>query len=630
MKMNMHFEQPLWILAAIFCCIALFVVHLHLQKKRRTTLQSFAAASLIGSLTGNVSAVRRRIKFMLVLAALFFSLLALARPQYGHRWIDVKRKGIDILFAVDTSASMLAPDIRPNRLERSKLAILDFVERLDGDRVGLMPFAGSAFLMCPLTIDYIAFEETLQALDTTIIPEPGTNLQGAIDEAGRILDNDANHKLLVIITDGENLEGNALAAAERAYHKGMTIFTVGVGTREGELVPLPPQGSDENTSGYIKDVQGQYVISRLDEDSLRRISRATDGLYAPLGSRGQGLESIYKRKLSLIPKEELAERRQKVAVERFPWFLGLALFLLVFEYLITGRKSPSSPLSPPWKRGKALPTIVVMVLAAAAATPSSASPGEEAFNNGKYQAAIRYYEELLAKQPEDVIHYNYGTAAYKSQLYDKAIGAFNKALHSDNPLLQEKAYFNRGNAHFQMGKKSLGDDAEKTVDQWLKALNSYEAALELQPDDIRAKNNYQMVKKKLEDLRKQQQENQQKKTEKDGDQDNSETSAEQRQQQHRDNAQPQQRQSPEKSRKKDAPERGADQERGKNSPVREIGSPPDDRTGTADHAPQPPREDTLNKRQALQLLDEMKNEEGTLNLVPQPRQDIPRKRGKNW
>ncbi|HKJ64159.1 MAG TPA: VWA domain-containing protein [Desulfopila sp.] len=625
----MHFDQPLWILAAVFSCATLFLVHLHLQKKRKIRLHSFAAASLISSLTGNVSSARRRIKLMLVLSALFFSLLALARPQYGHRWIDVKRKGIDILFAVDTSASMLAPDIRPNRLERSKLAILDFVERLDGDRVGLMPFAGSAFLMCPLTIDYTAFEETLQALDTTIIPEPGTNLEGAIEKAGRILDNDANHKLLVIITDGEDLEGNALAAADRAYHKGMTIFTVGVGTREGELVPLAPRDSDQNTSGYMKDGQGQYIISRLDEDSLHRISKATDGLYAPLGSRGQGLDSIYTRKLSLIPKEELAERRQKVPVERFPWFLGLALFLLMLEYLIAGRKSPPSIFSPLWKRDKALPA-VALILAAAAATPSSASPGEEAFNNGEYQSAIRYYEELLASQPEDVIHYNYGTAAYKTKLYDKAITAFSKALHSDNPLLQEKAYFNLGNAHFQMGKESLEGDVDKTVDQWLKALSSYEAALELQPDNSRAKNNYQTVKKKLEDLRKQQQESQQKKTEKDDGQDNSDTSAGQRQQQQRDNGKPQQGQSPEDGRKKDAPERVAGEEGGKNSPVREIGTPPDDRTGTADHAPQHPQEDALNKHQALQLLDEMKNEEGTLNLVPQPRQNIPPKRGKNW
>ena len=171
-------------------------------------MQSFAGHNLISDLTRSVSTTKRTIKKVLLLGAVFCLFIALARPQYGYHWVDVKRKGIDILFAVDTSASMLAEDIQPNRLQRSKFAIIDFIKRLEGDRVGLMPFAGASFLICPLTIDYNAFEQALQELDTGIIPTPGTNIAQAIQSAEKILHNDANHKLLIVITDGENLDGD--------------------------------------------------------------------------------------------------------------------------------------------------------------------------------------------------------------------------------------------------------------------------------------------------------------------------------------------------------------------------------------------------------------------------------------
>ena len=234
----MQFAHAIWLVAGLAACALLSFSFVHFHRKGQIALQKFASGRLLEQLTQNVSVRRRQIKRILILAAVAALFVALARPQAGFEWKEVKRKGIDILMAVDTSKSMLATDVKPNRLERSKLGIMDFVSKLQGDRVGLIPFAGTAFLMCPLTLDYAAFRQSLDALDTEIIPRGGTDLASAIREAEFAFSNNANHKILVLVTDGEDLEGEALSAAKNAARKGLTIYTVGVGTPAGELIPL--------------------------------------------------------------------------------------------------------------------------------------------------------------------------------------------------------------------------------------------------------------------------------------------------------------------------------------------------------------------------------------------------------
>ncbi|RUM38460.1 MAG: hypothetical protein DSY57_02535, partial [Desulfobulbus sp.] len=251
MMITIHFARPIWLIAgALICCTILVLLWMNTSRrqKRRTR---FASEKMWRQLTANVSKTRRRLKTMLMLAAVFCCFAALARPQYGERWIDVKQKGIDILIGLDVSHSMLAPDVRPNRLTRAKLAIRDFVDRLDGDRVGLLPFAGTSFLMCPLTTDYNAFNESLDAVTPASIPVGGTNIAEVITKAETILHNESNYKILILVTDGENLQGKALAAAKEAAKQKMTIYTVGVGTKAGELVP-----DAMNKGGFIKDENG--------------------------------------------------------------------------------------------------------------------------------------------------------------------------------------------------------------------------------------------------------------------------------------------------------------------------------------------------------------------------------------
>ncbi|NPE28288.1 VWA domain-containing protein [Methanococcoides sp. SA1] len=510
------FGVPLWLSVGAVVIALLIFLYKKMGQRRERALQVFAAPHLLGKLCSNVSSQRRLLKRILLLAAIACCFTALARPQYGYKWIDVKRKGIDILFAVDTSKSMLAEDVSPNRLKRARFAILDFVGQLQGDRVGIMPFAGAAFLMCPMTIDYSAFESSLGAIDTTIIPKGGTDLAAVITEAEKVLSNEANHKILVLITDGENLQGDVLKAATAAAEKGMTIYSVGVGSREGELIPFHQNGK----SGFVKDEAGNFITSRLDENMLTQIAELTGGLYVPLGSSGEGLQAIYQKKLSLIPKEDVAEKRHKVALERFVWPLGAAIVLLMFEFLLGGRKSTHGLRMPfiktAGRRNKQKMTAVLLLLfglgTLVPAQQAEASKGEDAYGRGDFITASTFYDELLQESPNDArLHYNYGTAAYKNNMFEDAAKAFGEALKSDDLGLQKEAYYNRGNALFQRGNETLQTDPQHTIKMWTEAVASFDGALQLDSKNDDAHYNLELVKKSLEELKKQQEQQDQEK-----------------------------------------------------------------------------------------------------------------------
>ena len=502
----MDFAQPLWIAAGLFSCLALAATLLAWERQRRQRLARFAAPHLLPRLTASFSPGMRRLKMTLILLAVFFAFVALARPQYGHHWVEVQRRGIDLLFAIDTSKSMLAEDIKPNRLQRASLAVLDFVRQLRGDRVGLLPFAGSAYLLCPLTIDYEAFARSLAAVNVDLLPRGGTNLGEAIRKAAATLSSGSNHKILIILTDGEDLGGEAISAAEEAAAKGLTIYTVGVGSSRGEHIPLP------GGKGFVKDNGGTYVTSRLDSDTLQGIAAKTGGLYVPLGVSGEGLETIYREKLALVPKDELLEKRHHVPIERYQWPLALALALLVLEFLLGERRIPRglprTSLTRLWRRGGAAG---LLLLAVTLAPPhrALASPGEDAYSRGDYPAAAEYYRKRLEKEPDNPqLLYNLGTTAYRRSQYDEAIADFGRALKSDDPQLQQKAYFNRGNSLYRKGLEQQSNDGQAAERLWRQAIESYDAALGLDPADADATENRRLVAAGLEELQKRLQQNQ--------------------------------------------------------------------------------------------------------------------------
>lgn len=618
----MNFGHPLWIIIGVICTIGLYFLVLHFRHKRLEALEQFAAKNLLANLTRNVSQRKRNTKTLFYLAALFCLFIALARPQFGYQWIDVKRKGIDILFAIDTSRSMLAEDIRPNRLERSKFAILDFVGQLEGDRIGLMPFAGSAFLMCPLTIDYSAFEQSLQAIDTEIIPNPGTNIAQAIEYGEKVLQNDANYKLLIIITDGENLQGDTIKAVTQAAEEGMRIFTVGVGTAAGELIPFDNNGQQE----FIKDPNGKFVTSKLDETTLKKIAEKSDGLYVPLGDRGQGLETIYQEKLALIPKEELAEKRHKVPIERFQWALAAALFFLVVEFLLNSRKTRPFTFTLPKRIGRKThisPLILISLLFLQPLTVK-ASPGEDAYRAEDYLTASQYYEEAIENEPDNpALHFNYGATAYKNNMYDEAITSFNKALQSSDLQLQERAYYNRGTAQYRKGEESLQADSQKTIKNWQDSLASYDSCLKLQPENENARFNHDLIQKKLEELKKQEQQKKQ---------------SEQNEQENTDDNQKKQEQG-EQSQDQQTPADSGEEEKEQNLAEEQQKEEEQEAAtaGSEETEPEDSQEEQqsvvpgkLSKEEAEQLLNELRDEEGHLNFIPKGIRKPDNNSGRDW
>ena len=341
----MSFSHPAWLAAGVAACLALLGLWHRYDVRQHAALARFVSAHLRSQLTQSVSIGRRRIQRTLLLAALALLFVALAGPLAGYRWEQVSRRGIEIIFAVDTSRSMSTPDVRPDRLTRAKLAIDDFTNRLEGDGVGLVAFAGDAYLVCPVTLDYAAFHESLSSIDVNTIGRGGTDIASAIREAAAALRRrPSNDKILILVTDGEDLEGDALIAAQGAARQdGLKIYTVGVGTAQGDLIPL----SGNPNAGFVKDESGAFVKSHLDEPALKAIAAATGGQYAPLGPEGQGFETIYQRSLAPLLKHDLASRQQRVYIQRYQWPLSAALALLLLSMLIGTRARRTAPASAP-------------------------------------------------------------------------------------------------------------------------------------------------------------------------------------------------------------------------------------------------------------------------------------------
>jgi Ca-activated chloride channel homolog len=338
----MSFAYPFFLYSLLPLSLAFWALYSYGEKRKTSRKALFSQFYLKNEGLTNYHVVRHRIKVGLLYVSFVCFMIALARPQKGAYTLEIQGKSIDILFALDTSKSMLAQDIKPDRLSRAKLAIQDVLESLQGDRIGLIAFAGRAFLECPLTLDYQAFLQSLDICDTTIISEGGTDFAAAIDQASKAFSKEDSHKTLILISDGEDLEKAGYKRALAAKEEGIRIYTVGVGSATGDIIPL----KDKNGKlDYLKDAQGQVVKSRLDEETLMSMAQITGGFYAPLGPRGEGLKQIYKHLSQTIPPQERQSFYKTVPKEHFQWPLGLALILLLLETLIPTYAKKRSSLS---------------------------------------------------------------------------------------------------------------------------------------------------------------------------------------------------------------------------------------------------------------------------------------------
>ena len=330
--------QWLWITAvALLLTAMLFWVS---AKARRRQLDQFADAARRADLLASHSPAKRAVKNALLFLALLLVGIALARPQWGETEERVDRKGDDVVFLVDCSKSMLATDVTPSRIERAKMAVLDFLRRHAGGRVGLVAFAGDAFLQCPLTLDYDAFEESIRDLDTDSVLVPGTDIASALFAGSRAFEKSERRKILVLVTDGEDLERVGIEAAKKLAKDGVVVFAVGVGTSNGGLVKVPGKGGELEP---LLDEKGQPVTSRLDEATLRTIAETTGGTYRRLETISGGLADVASA-LKDPQSKPAAVFRKRLGIDRYRWPLAVAIFLLVAESLLrTRRRTPAQP-----------------------------------------------------------------------------------------------------------------------------------------------------------------------------------------------------------------------------------------------------------------------------------------------
>ena len=322
--------------AVIPLCILIYAWYVFSNKKR---LKKLGDSKLILQLAPEVSKAKKTTKFILYLIAFSFLILGICNLQTGSKMKDVKREGADIMICLDVSNSMLAQDLTPNRLERAKLAIENMIDKLQGDRLGIVVFAGEAYVQLPITTDYSSAKLFLESISTKIVPVQGTNIADAINKSIESFGKDeGKNKAVVIITDGENNEdakGSAVDAAEEAAKKNIVIHTIGVGSESG--VPIP-NVIDGVVSGYKKDANGATVVTKLDSKILEDIAGATNGVYVQASSADVGLDAILN-KIAELDKKQLESKMYTDYEDQFQWFLGAALLFLIMETLISERTS---------------------------------------------------------------------------------------------------------------------------------------------------------------------------------------------------------------------------------------------------------------------------------------------------
>jgi Ca-activated chloride channel family protein len=496
----MRFEHAnlLWLLLVIPPGLALFFWWS--MRVRQKLLAQFIQARLLGNLVVGISPTRLRIRFALIILAVTFLIIALARPQYGYDLQEVEQRGLDIVVAVDTSRSMLATDIAPNRLARAKLAALELMQRAATDRMGLIAFAGDAFLECPLTIDNTAFQQSVQALDTKTIPEAGTSLSDCIDTALKAFKEKDHYKALVIFTDGEDndTEPGAIEAAQRAAKEDLKIFTIGIGSPEGTLIQAPDASG---AMDYVRDEQGNVHQSKLNENLLRQIATITGGFYEPL--RGASVvDTLYNQGLTPLPKSEGKGKSVQRYHEQYKWPLAVAVALLLLELLLPERSREVKPVKTTPLRGteKIAALLLAGLLLPQLLTASPATALSD-YQSGNFTNALEEYEKLAAIKTNDLrLAFNAGTAAYRATNYDKAFANFNVVTLSPDIKLQERAYYNLGNTSYRMGELKFEPNTEgleAMTATWQEAVKFYTHAVDLDKTDGDATNNLAFVKRQI-------------------------------------------------------------------------------------------------------------------------------------
>lgn len=476
----MIFANPQYLMAlAALPLMALLLLLVRLRKRK--VMSGMGEPALLGRLSETYSADRRAIKAVLALAALGCALLAAARPQVGLQITRGTARGIDLVVALDVSASMLARDVKPSRIERAKVELAALISSLEGSRVGIIAFAGSALPTCPLTSDSRAARMFLDALRHGVVEDPGTDIGEAISRALGSFDSaEERSRAILIVSDGEDHEGGFSEAVGRAVEAGVPVYCVGVGGDEGVPIPAGPEGSN---AGFRKDSEGEIVLTRMNGEILREVALASNGSMHVLGPSGGNIRALAAdiRKLPMRERPTTYTHRG----ERFHIAVLIALFLLALDWFVGDRRRVAAASA-------AILVVIGTILAPAPGAASSANDAVRLYNKGDYLGALARFREALAEDPSAPLYYDAGNSLYRLDKFEEAARHYAGSIAGADSVLRRNARYNTGNCLFKSGDMQG-------------AVANYIEALKMDPNDEDSKHNLEVATRMLQESQKSQQ-----------------------------------------------------------------------------------------------------------------------------
>ena len=521
-----HIEL-LWLLVTIPVFVAAYIVY---TRRKRRQLEAFGDPELVETLMPNASRVRPTIKFSILMVALALLIIAAARPQFGQSERTEKREGIEAIIALDISNSMLAEDVAPNRLDRAKQMLSKMIDQMVNDKVGLVVFAGDAFIQLPITCDYVSAKMFLNTIKPDLIKTQGTAIGQALNTSIRCFGEQSDaSRAIILITDGENHEDDAVAVAKRAKEEGIKVLVVGIGKPEGSPIPVP------GTNNFIKDRQGNVVVSKLNEEMCREIASAGDGIYVRCDNTNTAMRALQKE-LDTLATQEIETSVFTDYNEQFQSFALLALLLLVIDFFIFNRKNKTITRLDIFGTSGSRGLVVSMLLLCSLSMFAQREAGDVRSGNREYrkqnfsEAEIDYRRALETNKNSYEAHYNLGDALFKQDKYAEAQTEFETAAQLVDAKKEKERYaksmHNIGNCAFAQ-------------QQYDKAVSAYQQSLRANPKDNDTR--YNLVKA-MEMLQQQQQQQQNQQQNQDQQQQQQQQEQQQQEQQQQEQNQDQQQQ----------------------------------------------------------------------------------------
>ena len=531
-----YLAQPLYLLLILLIPL-MYIAYWLMRRWRKRRIARFGDPDLVSSLAPLVPRRKGWLKLTLISLALLFFAIGMARPQLGAILKEKQVKGAEIMVVLDVSNSMLAEDYSPNRLERAKLAISKLVDELQGDRIGLIIFAGESFVQLPVTSDYVSAKIFLSSITTESVPVQGTAMGEAIRTAIRSFTSESeNSRAIILITDGENHEDDPVAAARDAVDMGARVFCIGVGSPEGK--PIPVDGE------LLKDKDGNIVVTRLDEATLKEVASAGKGLYVRAGNTEFGLNPVIDEIRSLEEKDFQSVVFEEYD-EQYMYFFAIALIFMLIEFMISDTRNRRSLFG----GGKGMVVVLILMLASpvmlqAQSDRSEVRAGNREFKKGEFREAELDYKRALVEDSTSITaKYNLGNALYRTESYSEAelyLKGLGDSLKSVSPSRASDCFHNSGNLALKQKK-------------YQEAVDAYKESLRLEPDNFETKSNLAYAQKMLKEQQQQQQQQNQNQQQDQKDQQDQDQNKEQ-DQQNQDNKQDQNQDQQNQQQQQDQPQ----------------------------------------------------------------------------